>query len=318
MVGEMERVVEVEVPAVAVHERAYAMVDMAPTTFTRDAMSGAAMVLERQDNPIRLNLFAIAIRIYLDHLMDALAPRDQVEASRWFQPEEDAEGPTRRQRLAYGLHGGLTPAEVLELTNYDTEELLQEVTAAYRKLNKHVHGREKTIVHEVAEQDSVVRATLDALTALHETTRECRREIVDEIADALDSQAIEQFVTRTVEELDIMATHHTVDWVGVDERRIVKIDARLIEYEVIGWVGVTLLYGSGGDRRRGEGAEMNEEFPYEVRFQVPVEHPHDLSGAEITSAIDTSAWYGDDEDEDDEPGNDKLVGDVDPDFDPGF
>ena len=42
MVGEMERVVEVEVPAVAVHERAYAMVDMAPTTFTRDAMSTMA------------------------------------------------------------------------------------------------------------------------------------------------------------------------------------------------------------------------------------------------------------------------------------
>ncbi len=292
----------------AVHERAYAMVDMAPTAFTRDVMSGAAIVLERPDNPMRLNLFAVAIRIYLDHLMDALAPRDEVEASRWYQLEPDTEGPTRKQRLAYGLHGGMTPAEVLNLTGYDTEELLQEVTKAYRELNKHVHGREKTIVRDVTEQDGIVTATLEALASLHETAAECRREILDEIADMLDSQAIEQFVTRTVEELDIMATHHTVDWVGVDERRIVKIDARLIEYEVVGWVGVTLLYGSGGDRRRGEGAEMSEEFPYKVRFQVPVEDPHNLSEAEVTSAIDTSAWYGEDDDDSDDE-------DVDFDFD---
>lgn len=40
------------------------------------------------------------------------------------------------------------------------------------------------------------------------------------------------------------------------------------------------------------------EFPIGMRFRVPVETPQDLSEAEITSEIDTSAWFdnGDDVD----------------------
>ena len=64
---------------------------------------------------------------------------------------------------------------------------------------------------------------------------------------------------------------------------------------------VTLLYGSGSDRRSGDGAEIGDEFSIEIRFQVPVETPQDLGEAEITSEVDTSAWFhnGDDDNIDD-------------------
>ncbi len=277
-----------------VAEIARSMVSMAPTEFTRDVMRGAAMVLDNRENPLRLNLFAVSIRIFLDHMMEALAPREQVEACRWFAFEQGQDVPTRRQRLAYGLHGGFTPAQVTELSGYNAENLVKEVVDAYRELNRHVHGREDTIVRDVDEQDAIGAEILDALTGLLEAERECRREIVDGIADSLQSQVVEQFLTDTIENLDIMASHYVIEWVGVDERRIVGIDAKLIEYEVTGSVGVTLQYGSSGDRRRGEGAEISEEFPISVRFQVPVDDPHDLSLAEITNHVDTSAWYGDD------------------------
>lgn len=284
-------------PARDVASVAHRMVDMAPTGFTRDVMSGAAMVLDNRDNPIRLNLFAVSIRIFLDHLMDALAPRAQVEACRWFKLEKDTDAPTRRQRLAYGLHGGFTPEQVNALAGLDAEELVQEVADAYRELNKHVHGREKTIVRDVDEQDVVAREILEALAGLLEAEREYRATILDPVAEALESRAVERFVTETVENLDIMASHYNIEWVGVDERRVVAIDATRIEYEVVGSIGVTLLYGSSGDRRRGEGAEMSDEFPYKVRFKVPIEDPHDLTQAEITDEVDTTAWYGIDDEE---------------------
>ena len=80
-----------EVPKVDVARLAHSMIDLAPTDFTRDAMLGAALVLDTRENPLRLNLFASAIRIFLDHMMDALAPQGEVEACRWFRPVEGQE-----------------------------------------------------------------------------------------------------------------------------------------------------------------------------------------------------------------------------------
>jgi hypothetical protein len=283
---------------ISVADFAKRMVPMGPTEFTRDVMRGTAMVLENGENPLRLNLFAVSIRIFLDHLMDALAPREQVEACRWFEFVAEQDKPTRKQRLAYGLHGGFTSAEVKELTGIDVDELLKEVVDAYGELNKHVHGREDTIVRDIREQDAIADDVLGALAGLMEAQRDCRSEIVDAIADSLQSETVQKFTTETVEKLDILATHHTVDWVGVDEQRVLNIDATHVEYEITGSLGVTLLYGSGSDRRSGEGAEMSDEFPISLRFRVPVEEPHNLALAEITGEVDTSAWYGSDDDED--------------------
>ncbi|MGK2911530.1 MAG: hypothetical protein ACSLE1_17265 [Sphingobium sp.] len=95
--------------------------------FSRYAMAGAAIVLEGPDNPLRLDLFAVSIRIFPDHMMDALAPRDQVEACRWFAFEDSQGHPTRRQRLAYGLHGGFTPDQFVDLSWFDADELVGAV-----------------------------------------------------------------------------------------------------------------------------------------------------------------------------------------------
>lgn len=292
---------ETQVRRTDVVDFAKRLVEIAPTDFTRDVLNATSVVLANRDNPIRLNLFAVSIRILLDHLMDALAPRDQVEACRWFAYEEGQDKPTRRQRFAYALHGGFTSTEVKDLAQIDAEELVDETTNAYRKLNKHVHGREETIVRDVDEQDATIGLILGALADLLEAEQEYRREILDGIADTLASEAVRQFLMETIEDLDIMATHHEIEWVGVDEQSVVSIDATHVEYQVEGSVGVTLLYGSSGDRRSGDGAEMSEEFPFEVRFKVGVDHPHDLSRAKITKNVDTAAWYGPDDLDDEEP-----------------
>lgn len=288
-------------PAIDVAKLGHSMIELAPTEFTRDAMLGAALALFQRENPLRLNLFATAIRIFLDHVMDALAPREQVEACRWFEPVEGQDKPVRKARLTYALIGGLTVEQIEEIAGIDVKPLIKEVIGAYSDLNKQVHGREDTIVRDLDEQDAIAHDVLVALAALLEAQRDYRREIVDGIADALRSEAVEKLTTETVGEIDILAAHYTVDWVGIDERHVVGITATHVEYEITGSVGVTLLYGSGSDRRRGDGAEIGEEFPIGMRFQVPVETPQDIGKAEITSEIDTSAWFdnGDDDDFDD-------------------
>lgn len=287
------------VQQVDVAKLAYSMVELAPNAFTREAMLGAALVLEQRQNPLRLNLFAVAIRIFLDHVMDALAPQAAVEACRWFKPVEGQEKPVRNARLTYALIGGFTEMQVEQLTGIEVKPLVKEVIAAYSEVNKHVHGRDDTIVRDLDEQDSVADEVLGSLAELLEAQRHYRSEIVDGIADSLQSEAVVKFTTETVDEIDILATHHTVDWVGIDERSVIGITATHVEYEVTGSVGVTLLYGSGSDRQNGDGAELSEEFPISMRFRVPVETPHDLEQAEFTSEIDTSSWFDTGDDEDD-------------------
>lgn len=99
-------VAPVPAPAIDVAKLGHSMIDLAPTEFTRDAMLGAALALNQRENPLRLNLFATAIRIFLDHVMDALAPREQVEASRWFEPVEGQDKPMRNARLRDRSRGG--------------------------------------------------------------------------------------------------------------------------------------------------------------------------------------------------------------------
>lgn len=279
-----------------VAELARSIAALGPNEFTREVMEGVSRLLGDRENPLRLNLFAVSIRIYLDHVMDALAPRDQVEACRWFAPVEGQDKPVRAQRLGYALHGGFTEGEIQQHTGIEVQELVAEVMAAYKALNKHVHGREDTIVRDVDEQDGIIKEILLSLAVLLEEYRDFRLEIAAAIVDKFQAEAVSAFTTETIGDIDILATHHTVDWVGVDEHWVVGIDATHIEYKVSGSVGVTLLYGSGGDRARGDGAEIDEEFPIEMRFRMPVEHPHDFAVAEVTSGVDTSSWFDDGED----------------------
>ena len=271
---------------------------LGPNDFTREVMQGVARLLQDRDNPLRLNLFAVSIRIYLDHVMDALAPQAQVEACRWFKPVEDQNKPVRAQRLGYALRGGFTETEIKELTGIEVAELVSEVMDAYRTLNKHVHGREETIVRDVGDQDSIIEEILLSLAVLLEEYHDFRRLIASAIVDGFQAEAVSAFTTETIGELDILATHHTVDWVGVAEHWVVGIDATHIEYEISGSIGVTLLYGSGSDRARGDGAEIHDEFPISMRFRMPVEHPHDFGEADVTSGVDTSGWFDDGDDED--------------------
>ena len=235
-------------------------------------------------------------------MMDALAPQEEVEACRWFKPVEGQDKPVRNARLTYALIGGFTTEQVETLTGIDVKPLIKDVIAAYGKLNKHVHGREGTVVRDVDEQDGVAAEVLGALAEMLEAHRDHRAEIIGAIADSLESETVEKFTTETVDDIDILATHHTVDWVDITERSVIGITAADVEYEIAGAIGVTLLYGSGSDRANGDVAEMTEDFAISMRFKVPVVAPHDLAQAEITSAVDTSTWFdhGEDDDADDE------------------
>ncbi|OWV40353.1 hypothetical protein CDZ96_25955 [Mameliella alba] len=93
-----------------------------------------------------------------------------------------------------------------------------------------------------------------------------------------------------LDELDILSTHTRVEYPFVDEITVEKIDQSHVYVGVTGDVNVELVYGSGSDFRRGEGATLDDSFPFEVSLRSPIT---DLDKFETTQPIkvDTSSWY---------------------------
>lgn len=62
----------------------------------------------RQSASAQFIFFSTAMRILFEHMMDALAPIEDVMGSGWFRPAKDDGKPTRAQRIIHAIQGGLS------------------------------------------------------------------------------------------------------------------------------------------------------------------------------------------------------------------
>jgi len=275
-------------------DRLAALAPLVPDDFFRITIEGAASVLRDKANPLRLNLFATAIRMLFEHVMGTLAPDAEVEACAWYRPIEGQAKPVRAQRIQYWLQGGLTDGYLKDELGLEPQELRAGLLRAFNKLSKHVHRRADTLVRDPAEQAAEAEATVTAVEELIHAYHDCRAALIDPLTEGLDEGAVDSLLSETVLSIDELASHHTIDEIYTDRTEVASIGPSTVRYCATGTVSVTLQWGSNSDLRRGDGAELDECFPFQCLFDVPLEDPRDLSQAEIVSGVDTSSWYGDD------------------------
>jgi Predicted pPIWI-associating nuclease len=131
---------ETDMRGVALDEQLAALKPKAIDDFSRSCLEGARRALGDRENPLRINLFSAAMRILFEHMMDTMAPIDEVLRSPWFKPEKDDGKPTRGQRIVYAIQGGrgereTTFSEFFWLSRALREEpaiLVTDVIAAWR------------------------------------------------------------------------------------------------------------------------------------------------------------------------------------------
>ena len=59
-----------------------------------------------------------------------------------------------------------------------------------------------------------------------------------------------------------------------------------------------LEYGSNRERREGDGLDLPETFPFETKIRYQIDDDFPSTKFEVDDYdVDTSSWYGDDEDE---------------------
>jgi Predicted pPIWI-associating nuclease len=258
--------------------------------FSNWAIDGALSALSGSENPLRLNFFSTAMRILFEHIMDTRSPEDHVVRAAWFKAQKPSGKPTRWQRVIFAIQGGLSESLVKDELKIDLPGLRKRLLGAVDELSKHVHGRENTIIRDLSEQDAVVAQTVAAMGAFLDALHECRQAVLKPIAGALDRGAIDALLSETLLEVDELATHHSVEEIYVDDINVTTIGVDSITYRVSGEVGVTLQRGSNSDVRRGDGAEVEQSFPFQCEFELPLEDPWDLDLAELSYRVDTSKW----------------------------
>jgi hypothetical protein len=259
--------------------------------FSSCVIDGAERALADEANPLRLNFFSTAMRILFEHMMDSLAPRDEVIQCQWFKREGGERGkPNRSERILFAIQGGLSDEFVREELHIDTSPLRSRLLTAIDELSKHIHGRENTIIFDPRAQDTIATATVAAMGAFLDTMRECRAAVLEPIAEALDEAAVDALITDTIDAVDELASHNSLEEVYVDDVIVQNIGASTITYRATGAVSVVLQWGSNSDVRRGDGIELPQSFPFYCDIEVPLSEPWELSDAETSYGVDTSAW----------------------------
>jgi len=265
-----------------------ALAEMLPDEFSKKMLAGAIAALQAQ-NPLRAHHFATSIRELIGYILHKLGPDAQVEAAIWFKKVEDR--PTRRQRATFAIQGGMSDA-LVESLGIDTADMQKELSDAIGELNKHTHVREDTLLEDAAEIDAFATGAGSAVLGFFTTIEDLRSVLADSAIHSLGSAIFEKFIETTVDDLDILSTHTQIEGLQVDNVEVRAIGLDTITYTVEGTVYVQLVWGSGSDFDRGDGATYFDSFPFTCGVIGSVQKLSEFSEADDLN-VDTSSWYED-------------------------
>lgn len=263
-----------------------ALQEMLPDDFSRLLLDGGLEVLAT-GNPIRAHLFAAALREVVTYLLHEMAPDEQVTQAPWFVQEADR--PTRRQRTTFALQGGLSDAMVTGL-GVDATELHRTMKTEMAELSKRTHVKPGTLLFDPDEIDRFATDVVAAVAEFLATVKDMRVAIADAVVHGASEQVFGSFLQESNDMIDLLSTHSFVEQVEVETVCVLEIGATTITYEAEGTIYVELNYGSGSDRAAGDGASMNDDYPFKCRMVGGVENINDIHSVHDMN-VDTSSFY---------------------------
>ncbi|WP_137392504.1 hypothetical protein [Rhodoligotrophos defluvii] len=258
--------------------------------FSRTVLQGALRVADDDKNPIRGNLFASAIRELLTHMLHELAPENEVKQCSWFNVETDDGRPTRAQRQRYVIQGGLSDRYVKDALQLDADDLRRQLGDSVKALHKATHLRPGSVVGDDRTVDALAQDALGSLVALLDAIDHCRLEMMMAVTEAVVDEATDEVLRETIQTIDELATHHSIEEIYVDDVKTVRIDAHFVWYRATGTIGAELQWGSNSDLRRGDGATLNHSFPFICDIPAPVNDPGHFETSMVDLRVSDGGW----------------------------
>ncbi len=250
------------------------------------------------EDDMKYNSFGHKFREMMTKVLHRLAPDEAVLACPWYVNEHD-DKPTRRQRLLYAIKSGLEDDFIQSELEIDLAPIAKRLGKVVSKLNKYTHFGDDTFDVNQEVGEAFVSESIDFLLDFFLSIDEIRTQIVDAYEVILDEKITEATVNDVMLEIDVLATHYTVEGNTIDTISVTNIDAHYIYIYVEGSVDIKHQYGSDGDLRRGDGAEFEDSYPFVINLQVSVIDPLDIEIETTDIVVDTDQFYDDGIEEED-------------------
>ncbi|MQX40360.1 hypothetical protein GHK58_34000 [Sinorhizobium meliloti] len=258
--------------------------------FMKTVLDGAFLVGE-SENPIRGNLCAAALRELTGHVLHVMAPDQLVTACSWFVLVPDTKGPTRKQRVTYIVQGALPADFVEKVLKLDLGKVARPLLRTIESLNRSTHVREETILDDDEDIRVLVDDTLDGLLNIYDAARICREEVHNALRMEVFDAVLDTLLSETLQELDELSTHTTVDGHEIGDYTINFADNEFIELAVDGTVYVELQYGSNSDVRKDMGAVLPDSYPYRATMKSRMLEPQHIIRDSVVVSVDNGAFY---------------------------
>jgi hypothetical protein len=262
------------------------------SAFQKNVFAAAIKSFEQTDNPLRLNNFAMDLRELSRIMLHDLAPEKDIRNCCWFAEEVNEIGQpiiTRAQRIRYAVQAGLADDFVRDTLLIDVQETIDEFKGLINDLSKFTHVSENTFDTDDTLAETLAEEALGIFSSLLRTIDDCRAEVLKAVEDSARDALNEEMIANTIQELDQLATHHTIDGAHIEEFHLTHIGAKELAFEAAGSVDVELQYGSDSDYERGDGLRMDDSYPLTCKFTADITSPLDLTVKALQ--VDNSSFY---------------------------
>lgn len=259
--------------------------------FLRTVFDGCLRVGRDKGNPLRGNFVASGLREAAGHVLHSLAPDDEVRRCVWFKQAEDTPTVTRRQRASYIVRAGLPDNFVEGALAIDVSAYTKPLIDAIDGLHKATHVRPDTILTKGTKIREMFHEVLLGIDHLMDASSDSRDAVKQAVADAMHDAVFENLISETIQELDEISTHTTVDGHSIDTVEVLKLNATEIDYRVTGQVEVELQYGSNSDIANDIGYHIDDSYPYVATVSCKAAEPMNIKADDIRLAVDNSSFY---------------------------
>ncbi len=259
--------------------------------FLEKLIKGVMRVARDKKNPIRGNLVASGLREVTGHIMHSLAPDDAVRECVWFEQAKDTKTVTRRQKAHYIVHAGLPEDFVKDALKLEMADYTKPLLDAFEALNKSTHVRSETIVRKGSVVRQMIHEVLESLLDLLHAAAAGRERIVRATAGVMHHAVFVNLISESIQELDELSTHTTVDGHYIDTVGVRSLTATRIEYTITGQVEVELQYGSNSDVRNDIGFRQDDSYPYHAVILSNPAKPMEIQPNNVTLQVDNSSFF---------------------------
>ena len=267
--------------------------------FELELFDAALASLNDKHNKLRYNNFAYSIRELSRHFLYNLAPELNIQNCSWYKKETDDGKPSRTQRIKYAIQGGIDD-KTLKKWGFNVEELkhtIREIKGSIDSLSKYTHINPEVFNLSNAEIEEKSRETFSSFESFVKLIESYRAELKKFLDGHIEEHMIMSVVTNSFVNVDSLAPHYSLNHSDVTDYHISEINDREIIVNVSGDLYVTLEYGSNRERREGDGLDLDKDFPFETKIRYEIDESFPVSEYEVDEFdVDTSEWYGDDDD----------------------